>query len=105
MSNQDPTEFDSTKLVSSVKRNCRMCAAYKNFQPYGKERAIVLASLDQLYQAYAEQYNALRKADARENPIMQAKQNKGLCLDVIDTCNHCDKEFDRAGRTIVGLKK
>jgi len=95
---------ESDSLVNSIKRNCKMCSAYRNFQPLGKEKPIVQASLKHLYDSLFERYNFLKKTDAEGRDIVKAAEDRHAVLDFIDECNACDKEFDRVGQKIKGMK-
>lgn len=102
MPSKQVSEYDS--LVNAVKRNCKMCSAYRNFQPKGKEKPIVQASLKQLYEHLFEKYNFLKKTNADGSEIVKAAEDRHAVLDLIDECNACDKEFDRIGQKIKGMK-
>lgn len=91
-------------LVNAVKRNCKMCSAYRNFQPRGKEKPIVQASLKSLYDYLLEEYNSLKRNDAEGSEIMQTAENRRFVLDLIDECNACGKEIDRVAQKIKGIK-
>lgn len=95
-----PTE----SLVNSIKRNCKMCAAYRNFNPTGKERPIVQASLKELYNFLLEEYNDLKSSNASGSEIVSSAENRRFVLDLIDDCNACGKEVDLVLQKIKGRK-
>ncbi|VVB99306.1 Uncharacterised protein [uncultured archaeon] len=93
------------RLVKSIKHNCLMCHARRNFErPENPEKEIVLASLDALSSAYEDKYNVLRKGDSSVARITAAKENKRLSLDALAECRICDRQVDRANRHMVELK-
>lgn len=90
------------KLVNSVKRNCKMCATYRNFQPTGKERPIVKASLKELYDYLMDEYNGLKSSNAPGSEVVRSANNRRFVLDLIDDCNACGKEVDLVNQKIKG---
>jgi len=102
MPSKQVSEFDP--LLNSIKRNCKMCSAYKSFQPKGKEKPVVQASLKELYNHLFEQYNFLKKTDSPGEQIVSASEKRRFVLDLIDACNSCDKDVDTVGQKIKGVK-
>lgn len=92
-------------LLKSIKKNCRMCSTYKTFNPNGKEKPIVLASLKELYNIYKDEYEILRKKEIEAEEIRKSIRNRRLCLDITDACNSCDKEVPKAQNMSKGIEK
>ncbi len=86
-----------------LKRSCTLCTTYKNFKPghSEKEREQVQECLKQLANQFNNKFNALRKEDASGTAIKQAKERKAICLQALDVCQKCDKEFDKANRFLM----
>ena len=61
-------------------------------------------SLKELYDHFETKFNALRKADAEGSEIQQAGDQKRFVLDIISTCNSCDRELEKASRAMNQLK-
>ena len=92
-------------LTNSIKRNCKMCATYRNFKPSGKERPIVQASLKELYSYLMDKYTVLKKdPKVPGKEVVQTADDRRFILDLIDGCNACGKEVDLVNQKIKGKK-
>jgi len=99
-----PSESEVDSLVTSVRKNCRMCSVYKNIQPVAKEKPIVQASLRELYGYLLGKYDSLRRSNASGNEIVRASENRRLVLDLLDECNACKRQEDTINQKIKGMQ-
>jgi hypothetical protein len=91
-------------LINAVKRNCKMCSTYRNFQPHGKERPIVQASLKEIYNYLLGKYNFLKANNGDGKEMVKASEDRHFVLDLIDECNSCGKEIDLVAQKVKGKK-
>ena len=93
------------QLKNTVKKNCMLCMGRSRLnRPKNPEKDETQAGLKELYRVYENKFNALRRADAEGSDIQQAGTNKRFVLDIISTCNSCDREVERASRAMPSLK-
>lgn len=85
-------ERKAFELVDKAKRNCILCSSLR-FRSTEVERKNAQTFTQQAYQEFINEYNEFRKENASENKILNAKDNKTICLDAMAECKKCDKEF------------
>ena len=88
--------------VRRIKRNCLLCCTRKDLDPRGRERKIVLESLEGLKKTYNELYDSNRKENLSAEEITGALDNKRVCMDALDLCRKCDKDFEKVSRFLSG---
>lgn len=92
-------------LVKTAKRGCLQCATRPVFkeQNMNVHKSAAQQAVKELASMYREEYDSLRNSDAEGNKIQNALAKRRFCLDLIDTCNGCRKDFDKINREINGL--
>ena len=93
-------DLNVEKIVKDMKKNCLLCVSYKGFRPEKSDGAmqVVRANLETLVDYYNLKYDEFRSHDASADKILKTKDNKILCLDALQTCRGCNKEFDKVNR-------
>ncbi len=86
------------RLIATVKRNCLLCNAHRNFDSQRGEREKVLSLLEKLRDLYEEEYNLLRAKNADAELIRKANTKRRCCINAIEKCTHCDREIDIVNR-------
>ncbi len=81
-------------LISTARKSCNLCHARKALKQSTKDMDIARKALKDLYDFYIEQFNVLRGTDTPTEIVVKAKDNKNLCLDVMDECKNCSKDID-----------
>lgn len=100
----DQEKFNA--LLDKTKRACRMCYTYKRTDFDRGEKQKALADLQGLIQFFGKQFSELRrKEEASGETVQNALQNKRLCMDLLDECSSCGKEFERIAKGLLKLKK
>ncbi len=91
-------------LVSGIKKNCRMCSAYRTFHPNGPQKPSVQKALKSLYMHYSSEYERLRKEDSVSGArVKEIADKKRFILDLIDECGSCSRETGLVGERIKKL--
>jgi len=88
--------------VRRIKRNCLLCVARKELDLREPERKIVLNGLQKLKDEYNEMYSEFRGENRSAEEIQAALYNKRVCMDALDLCNACNKDFEKVSRFLVG---
>jgi len=88
--------------VRRIKRNCLLCVARKELDLREPERKIVLDGLSDLKNEYNELYSEFRGENRSSEEIQAALHNKRVCMDALDLCQVCNKEFEKVSRFLVG---
>jgi len=96
------------KLRSHIKKHCVLCMGrsrlHTNLSEKAPERTQVQAALKAMYDMYAERFESLRKMNAEGPEILAANNNRRIMLDIIDECKGCDRDSDRANRSLMQVK-
>jgi len=89
--------------IRRIKRHCLLCVARSSLRP-GKEpeREIVLKELTELKETYNDLYNQFRAENKSVEEIKSAIDNKRVCMDAIELCQKCKKDFERVNRFLSG---
>jgi len=86
------------RLIATVKRNCILCNAHREFNSKRGEREKVLSLVEKLRDLYEEEYNSLRAENADTDPIKKANAKRRHCMDAMDKCKRCDRGIDNINR-------
>jgi len=90
--------------IAEAKRKCIMCNGRRKLRPTDTERNKAFELVEKLYNYFLFEFNELRRTDAPIEAINLSRENKGICLNAMDSCNKCDKEIDRINREMNRLK-
>lgn len=93
-------QTERLKLVGNAKKNCLMCASRYRLRDTEKERAFVQDSVKQLTTYFAHEYDQMRRDNFPAASIQKANENRRICLDLLQTCQSCDKAVDKVNREI-----
>ena len=89
--------------LKSIKRNCLLCNARFGLHPEREnEKQAVLRALDGLKNEYDELYNELRRENKTTEEIHWALDCKRVCMDALDLCQKCERDFERVNKFLVG---
>jgi len=101
----DEIQEKEAQIKQGVKKNCMLCMGRAHLgRPKNPEKDLAQATLKELYNLYEDKFNKLRKANAEGADIQQAGKDKRFILDIISSCNNCDREIERASRAMNQLK-
>lgn len=89
-----------TELLVTAKKNCGLCNLYKGFKASEREKNNALDAAKQAYQYYKDDFHRLRTGNGTSATIERNKNNRTACLDAIDECNACDREYPRLKDTL-----
>lgn len=96
------TDEKRMETIRRIKRKCLLCTARKGLDPRERERKSVLSELNELKNEYNELYNEHRRENKSAEEIQQALENKRACMDALDICEQCPKDFERVNRFLSG---
>jgi|GEM_PF-1366926 len=89
--------------IRRIKRNCLLCAARAGLSPGREtEKNTVLSELESLKQEYDSLYNEFRKKNMAAIEIQRALENKRACMDALELCEKCERDFERVNRFLAG---
>ncbi|MBI4043701.1 MAG: hypothetical protein HY393_02765 [Candidatus Diapherotrites archaeon] len=92
------------QAMNSAKKNCKLCHARRTLRATDAERALAREGVQDLISYFAQHYQDLRDENASGTEIQQALQNKRACMDLLSTCDSCDKQVDQVNRALLKLK-
>ena len=92
------------EFLATAKKNCGLCNLYKGFKSSERERNIALDATKQAYQHYKDEFHELRTKNGSSAAIQRNKNNRTTCLDAIDECNGCDREYPRLKDTLTKIE-
>ena len=97
-------DSDETRLgeIRRIKRNCLLCVARKELDLREPERKIVLNGLSDLKKEYNIMYGEFRGENRSAEEIQAALHNKRMCMDALDLCQACNKDFEKVSRFLAG---
>ncbi|GEM_PF-4471940 len=89
-------------LIESIKKNCRKCTGYRYLKAGDTSiRNAVVADLKRLEGEYTQEFERLRRKDSTTGEeVARAKRNKYASLDLIGTCQKCNREVDLVRREL-----
>jgi len=89
--------------LKAIKRKCLLCNARTGLHPEREtEKTAVLRALEGLKNEYDELYNHLRRENGDAGEIQTALDSKRVCMDALDLCVKCERDFERVNRFLVG---
>ena len=100
-------ENDERRLekIKLIKKNCLLCAARAGLSPEREtEKKAVLSGLEELKSEYDDLYNEYRKENAEAEKIQTALENKRVCMDALEICGKCERDFERVNRFLSGTR-
>ncbi len=92
--------------IEDVRHNCRECNRYRLMFPEDLHRKkTVLDGLGFLQQFFEKKFDQLSEySNPPLDAIIITKQNKELCLQLIQECTKCNRFVDRVNKEIILLK-
>lgn len=98
-------ESDEKRLekIKLIKKNCLLCAARAGLSPGREtEKRAVVSGLEELKQEYNDLYNEYRADNAEAEKIHAALENKRVCMDALEICKKCHRDFEQVNRFLSG---
>lgn len=90
------------EIIARIRRNCLLCTARKGIDYRDREKESVLADLASLKKAYEFLYDQYRKQNKSGEEIQAMLYNKRVCMDALEVCEKCEREFEKVSRFLSG---